>query len=88
MNVDGARDLPLKAGVEQPIRILQGGPFGERHLDVALVSFSRADNTVVVPDWDSFWVTGLLPLLLFNNLWVCLIDELTYSTDCSPAPIV
>src|ERR1700691_1685957 len=49
VDVDGAPDIPVEAGVEQTCRVLQRSPPGKCHLDVVVVSLSRADDAAVVP---------------------------------------
>jgi len=54
---------------------------------VVLVSLSCTDDAIVGPDWDSVRVAGFLPLHLFDNLRVCLLDDLAYSGERAFAPI-
>jgi len=88
MYVNGTRDVSVKTGVEQSIRILQGSAFSERHLDVVLVSFSSADDAIMGPDGDSCRITRFPPLHLFDNFRVRLLDELAHPPQSFPAPII
>src|SRR5262249_49439042 len=57
-------------------------PFGERHLDDALVGLTGADDLPVV-------VPGRRPppLPLFDDLWVRLLDQPAYLGERLPAPV-
>src|SRR5215813_4488345 len=50
VDIDGAPDVPLEAGVKQAGRVLQHSAFGKGHLHDALVCLSRADDARVGPD--------------------------------------
>src|SRR5215831_13596444 len=49
VDVDGAADISLEAGVEQAGRVLQRSSFGKCHLHVVLVRLSRANEAAVRP---------------------------------------
>src|SRR4029077_7742983 len=69
MDVDGAPDIPVEAGVEQTRRVLQRRSLCKRHLDDVLVSLSRRDDATVGPDRSPH------PLQLFHNLRVRLVYQ-------------
>src|SRR5580692_12616471 len=68
VDVDGAPDIPVEAGVEKTGRVLQRSSLGKCHLDDVLVRLSRADDAAVRKDGSS------PPFPLFDNLRVCLVD--------------
>src|SRR5262249_30179525 len=50
VDVDGAPDIPVEAGVEQAGRVLQRSALGKGQLDGVLVSLSRANDATVGKD--------------------------------------
>src|SRR5215813_14935224 len=67
MDVDGAPDIPLEAGVEEPRRVLQRSSPGEGHLHGLLVRLPGADDAGVRPDRSP-------PLPLLDDLRICRPD--------------
>ncbi len=68
LDVDGAPDIPVEAGIEQTYRVFQRSSLGKRHLDDVLVRLSRADDSAVGKD-GSARRCRLHPLPLFDDLW-------------------
>ena len=60
---------PVKTGVEEARRILQGRPFGEGHLDDVLVSLACTDQSVVRPH------RHRSPLPLLDDVGIGFLDE-------------
>jgi hypothetical protein len=81
VDVDGASDIPLEAGVEETGRVLQRSSLGEGHLDDALVRLSRADDAVAGEDGSPH------ELPLFDDLRVCLVDDCAEFREHFPAPV-
>src|SRR5512135_442748 len=50
VDVDGAPDIAVKAGVEELGRVFQGGALKERQLHDLLVRLPRADAAIMRPD--------------------------------------
>src|SRR5450755_2513686 len=67
VDVDGAPDIPVEAGVEQPGRVRQRSSFGKCHLDDVLMRLSGADDAAVGKD-GSPRRCRLDPLPLFDDL--------------------
>src|SRR5882762_9129782 len=86
VDVDGAPDIPVEAGVEETCRVLQRSSLGKCHLDDILVRLSRADDAAVRPDGSP---RGRLfpPLPLFDDLRVCVVDDCAHSREHLPAPV-
>src|SRR5438132_8220184 len=80
VDVDGASDVPVEAGVEETRRVLQRSSLVKRHLDDALVRLSRADDAAVGKDRSPH------PLPLLDDLRVCRVNELAHSRERLPAP--
>src|SRR5262245_49895810 len=81
MDVDGAPDIPLEAGVEEPRRILQRGSFGEGHLDGLLVRLPGAHDAGVRPDRSP-------PLPLLDDLRISRADQRAHLRERLPAPVL
>src|SRR4051794_20618866 len=81
VEVDGAPDVPVEAGVEEARGILQRGPFGEGHLHDALVRLARADDPVVLPRRDPS------PLPLLDDVGIGLLDQATEPAEHLAAPV-
>src|SRR5271167_1094967 len=75
VDVDGAPDIPVEAGVEQTGRVLQRSSLGECHLDDVLVRLSRANDAAAGED-GSPRRCRLDPLPLLDDLRVCLAYDL------------
>src|SRR2546429_5755176 len=71
VDVDGAPDIPLEAGVEQTGRVLQRSSPGKCHLDDVLMGLSRADDAAVGKD-GSPRRFRLDPLSPFYDFGACL----------------
>src|SRR4030095_15962922 len=80
VDVDGAPDFAVQTRVEETCGVLQAGSLGKCHLDGILVRLSRADDAVARPD-------GSRPLPLFNDLRVCLVNDLAHLRERLPAPV-
>ena len=81
VDIDGAPDIAVEAGVEQTGGVFQGSPFGKGHLDDALVRLAGADDAAVGPDRSTH------PLPLFNDLRVGFVYDLTNFREHLPAPV-
>src|SRR5262245_8999140 len=81
VDVDGAPDIPIEAGVEETRRVLQRSSLGKRQLDDVLVRLSRADEAAVGPDGSPH------PLPLFDDLRVCLVYDCAHFRERLPAPV-
>src|SRR5712691_2610893 len=86
VDVDGAPDIPVEAGVEETRRVLQRSSLGKCHLDHVLVRLSRADDAAVGPD-GSPRRCPLDPLPLFDDLRVCLVYDSAHFRERLPAPV-
>jgi hypothetical protein len=86
VDVDGAPDIALEAGVEKTGRVLQGRSLGKCHLDDVLVSLSSADDAVMGKDGSPRRCRPD-PLPLFDDLRVCLVDDFAHSRERLPAPV-
>src|SRR5437588_4207106 len=49
VDVDGAPDIPLEAGVEQTRRVFQRSSLGKSHLDGVLVRLAGTDDAAMGP---------------------------------------
>src|SRR6266496_2134637 len=63
VNVHGAPDISLEAGVEQTRRVFQRSSLGKRQLDNVLVRLSRADK----PRWEKTGTPGEVALAHFHS---------------------
>jgi hypothetical protein len=61
--VDRAPYVPFQAGIEELLRVFDGGSTKEGEFNDLLVGFPGADNAVMGPDGDS-WVRRLYPFPL------------------------
>src|SRR6185437_404919 len=86
MNVDGAPDIPVEAGVEQTRGVLQRSSFGKRQLDHVLVRLSGAHDAAVGEDRCS-WARRFCPLPLFHDLRVCLVNDCAHLRERLRAPV-
>src|SRR5579863_2439264 len=86
VNIDGAPEIPVKAGIEETGRVLQGSSLGKRHLDHILVCLARADDAAMGPD-GSPRRCRLDPLPLFGNLRVCREYDFAHFRERLPAPV-
>src|SRR5207245_2260694 len=84
VDVDGAPDIPVEAGVEETCRILQRNSLGKCHLDDVLVRLSRADDAAVGPDRRS-WIRGFHPLPLLDDLRVCIVADCAHLLEPLPS---
>src|SRR5580692_9718497 len=86
VDVDGAPDISVEAGVEQTGRVLQRGTLGKCEFDDALVGFPGADDAVVGKDRSSrrCWLD---PLPLFDDLGIGLMDDGAHFGEHLPAPV-
>src|ERR1700704_1373546 len=75
MEIDGTYRLAVQTRVEQPLRILQLGPFWKRQPHRVFEGLAYADDTVVGPDGHPLGAGGLLPLHLFDYAGVGAPDE-------------
>ena len=84
--VDRTPRVPFQAGIEELLRILDGGSAKEGELHDLLVRFPCADAAVMGPDGGSgrFW---LLPFPLLLDLGVGIVDELSNMSEGLPSPI-
>ncbi len=80
-HVDGSPVVSVETRVEHPGAILHRGALGERDLDESLESIGQADVPVVGPDGSP------PPLPLFDDVRVCLLDELAHPGERLPAPV-
>src|SRR5260370_14602451 len=81
VDVDGAPDIPVEAGVKQTCSVLQRSSLGKCHLDDVLVRFSRADDAAMGPDGSPH------PLPLFGDLRVCFVYDSAHFRERLPAPV-
>src|SRR5437879_2587505 len=81
VDVDGAPDIPVEAGVEQTGRILQRSSLGKCHFDDVLVRLSRTDDAAMGED-GSPRGRFLPPLPLFDDLRVCLVYDFAHFREC------
>ncbi len=79
--VDRPPRAPVKAGVEELLRVLDGGTAKERELHDLLVGLTRADATVMGPDGDA----PPLPLLL--DVGVSIVNELADVGERRSSPV-
>ena len=79
-DVDRAAYVSVETRVEERFRIFQRRALGEGKLHDTLVGFASADDAVVRPNRD-------IPLLLFDDVRVCFLDELAHPAKGFPAPV-
>ncbi len=84
--VDRTPHVPFQAGIEEFLRIFDGGSAKEGELHDLLVRFPRADAAVMGPDGGS-WVRWLYPFPLLLDLGVGIVDELTETSEGLTAPV-
>ena len=84
--VDRTPRVPFQAGIEELLRVFDGGSAKEGELHDLLVRFPRADAPVMGPDGGSggFW---LLPFPLLLDVGVGIVDELTDMSEGLSSPI-
>src|SRR4030095_583018 len=81
VEVDGAPCVSLEARVEETRRVLQRRPFGEGHLQDALVGLARADDAVVRPHRHPS------PLPLLDDVGVGFLHERTETAEHLAPPV-
>ncbi|GAC1365133.1 MAG: hypothetical protein NVSMB3_13690 [Acidobacteriaceae bacterium] len=81
VDVQGAPDVPVEAGVEEMCGVPQRSTAGEGQLDYVFVGLSRADDAAVGPDGSSS------PLPLFDDLRVGLVDDFAHFRESFSAPV-
>src|SRR5581483_1152182 len=86
VDIDGAPDIPLEAGVEQTRRVLQYSSLGKGHFDHALVCLSRAHDAATGKDGNSRR-RRLNPFPLFDDLRICGVYDFTHPGERLPAPV-
>src|SRR6202043_3217348 len=84
--VDRTPRIPFQAGIEELLRVFDGGSASEGELYDLLVRFPCADDAVMGPDGGSggFW---LLPFQLLLDVGVGIVDELTDMSEGLSSPI-
>jgi hypothetical protein len=84
--VDRTPRVPFQAGIEELLRVFDGGSAGKGELHDLLVRFPCADDAVMWPDGDpgGFW---LLPLPLLLDVGVGVVDEPTDMSEGLSPPI-
>src|SRR5438309_2181954 len=75
VEIDGTNRLAVQTRVEEPLWILQLGPFWKRQSHGVLEGLAYADDAVVGPNGDSLGAGGLLPLHLFDHAGVGAPDQ-------------
>src|SRR5947208_15820293 len=81
VEVDGTPGVALKARVEEARRILEVRPFGESHLQDALVGLARADHSGVQPHRNPS------PLPLLYDLGIGFLDQSTEPAEHLAPPV-
>src|SRR5207244_1817937 len=81
VDVDRAAYFSVENRVEETGRIFQGRALGEGKLHDILVGFASADDAVVRPNRSAH------PLPLFDDVRVCILDELAHYAEGFPAPV-
>ena len=81
MDVNGAADVAIEAGVEEAGRVFERCSFGEGQLDDTIVGLAGADDAAMGEDGSS------APLQLFDDLGVGVVDELADLGECRSAPV-
>src|SRR6478672_8517878 len=81
VEVDGTASVAVKARVEQPFRIVQGGTLGEGHFDLVGVCLTSADHSVVVPRGHPS------PFPFLDHVGIRLLDEPSYPSKRVAPPI-
>src|SRR5262249_2569393 len=81
VDVDGAPDISLEAGVEEPRRVVQRSSSRRGHLDDLLGRLSGANDPGVRPHGSPH------PLPLFDDLWICAVDDLSYPCERLSTPV-
>ena len=86
VDVDRTPRVAFQAGIEELLRVLEGGSTEEGELHHLLVQFLRADAAVMGPDGGAggFW---LLPFPLLLDVGVGIVDELTDMSEDLSSPI-
>src|ERR1700680_4547448 len=84
--IDRAPRVPFQAGIEELLRVFDGGSAKEDELHDLLVRFTCADAAVMRPDGSSGG-RGLLPFPLLLNVGVGIVNELTDMSEGLSSPI-
>ena len=84
--VDRAPRVPFEAGIEELLRVLEGGSASESELHDLLVRFPGADDAVMGPDGGS-GRRGLRPFPLLLDVGIGVVDELTDMSERLSSPI-
>ena len=87
MDIDGAPHISVQAGIEETLGILEGSTLGECKFHCSLVRFTRADESVVRPEWGSR-VGWFHPFPFLRYFWICFLDEVAHKAKRVPSPIV
>src|SRR5271165_687985 len=84
--VDRTPHIPFQAGIEELLRVFDGGSASKGELHDLLVRFPCAADAVMGPDGDSggFW---LLPFPLLLDVGVGIVDQLTDMSEGPSSPI-
>src|SRR5579859_1452908 len=80
MDIDGASDISLEAGVEKTCGVFQCSTLGEGQLDGALICLARADDAAMRKD-------GSPPFPFFDDFRVCLVDDSAHFRKHLAAPV-
>ena len=81
VDVDGAPNISVEAGIEQTGRVFYRSSPGKGHLDVVFVRLCRADDAAAGEDGSSH------PLHRFDDLRVCRVDDGTHFRERLPPPV-
>src|SRR5207237_10571679 len=84
--VDRPPRVPFEAGIEELIRVFDGGSASEGELHDLFVRFPCADDAVMRPDRGS-WVCWLYPFPLLLDGGVGIVDQLTDMSEGLSSPI-
>src|SRR5271166_765819 len=79
--VDRTPHIPFQAGIEELLRVFDGGSASKGELHDLLVRFPGADDAVMGEDG------GAHPLPLFLDMGVGIMDELAEMRKSLPAPV-
>jgi hypothetical protein len=81
VDVDRAAYVSVETRVEETDRILQRRALGEGKLHDILVGFASADDAIVRPH------RSAPPLPFFDDVRICILDELAHFAEGLPAPV-
>src|SRR6202035_4129657 len=84
--IDRAPRAPFQAGIEELLRVFDGGSARERELHHLLVRFPGADDAVMGPDWGS-GRRRLRPFPFLLDFGVGIVYELTDMSEGLAAPV-